>query len=184
MSTELTIPAENNYGPAMEVLTPRQQAFVIILLDAGRLNYTDAYLRAGYEVKDRHSAQVNGSRLAHDDRIIAAIKEESSKRLNAGSGVAINSIVVAAADPTHKDHIKACEMILNRTGFHALTEHKATVTHRSEPDEKRMKRISDAAKKLGLDPEKLLGSIINGSYTEVVPEEEDDLSDVLGTPDE
>jgi len=59
---------EEDYGPAVAALNPRQLNFVLGLFKP-RPNSTtriaDAYLEAGYQCADRHIAHVAGSRLMH-----------------------------------------------------------------------------------------------------------------------
>jgi hypothetical protein len=68
-------------------------------------------------------------RLMHCDDVLAAIREESAKRMRSG-GIEIVSVLIniakdEKADP--KDRLKAVGMVLDRIALQAITEHKITV---------------------------------------------------------
>lgn len=173
----IDMPKEYQCGPAMSKLNERQQAFVVAMLDFGGRNNTKAALAAGYA--EGIDLKRTAYRLAHDELIQAAIKEEGQKRLNAGTIMAVNTLLEIAdsASVETKDKLKAVEMILNRTGMHATTEHKVAVTHQDATSDEMIKRIEQLAGKLGVDPQKLLGNCaVDVEYSEVQPE--DDLSDI------
>lgn len=155
----VTIPDEAQLGPAMRALpTDNMRRFVIALLEIGQLNYTKAAALAGYSQESPGALQVTASRLAHDTRILAAIHEESDRRLHAGAAMAVSQLLlIADAAPKQSDRLKAIEMILNRTGLHAMSEHKVTVNDVSNTDDAMIARIKEIAAKLGLDQSKLLG---------------------------
>ena len=106
--------------------------------------------------------------------------EVARERMQASAILAVSTLVdIASGDvagATVKDRTKAIELILNRTGLHALTEHKVEVTHTVTDDEVAAK-LDRLSKQLGLDPEKLLGSvgvkrsqqgeIVDAEFTEV-----------------
>ena len=181
----IDIPLDYECGPAMKRLNERQRAFVTYMLDFGGRNNTRAALAAGYGGTS-DSVRVHAHRLAHDPNIQAAIKEEGEKRLNSSSIMAVNILLDIADDPgtENKDKLKAVEMILNRTGLHAKTEHKVAVTHTDETSAEMIKRIEVMASGLGIDPKKLLGNaVVEGEFEildELAIETEDDLSDIFG----
>jgi len=144
-------------GDAMLQLLPRQRKFVVALLETGTTNYTRAAKMAGYGGNSESGLRVQASRLAHDPRIIRALREEGERRLRASAVMATSVLInIAENGLTAKDRLKAAEMILNRTGLHALTEHKTTVEHTTDELGK-IERITALARGLGLDPAKLLG---------------------------
>jgi len=76
----------------------------------------------------------------------------------ASAPMAISELIKIAEDPNDKKYqIKAIELILNRTGHHATTEHKVEVAH-TYSDQQSVARIVALAKQLQMDPTKLLGS--------------------------
>lgn len=176
MGTALDNPA--NFGPAMKALNRRQQLFVIAVLELGSTNYTRAAMMAGYEGTPE-AMRVQAYRLAHGEKVILALNEEAKRRLMASAPMAISELVkIAENEPDKKYKLKAIELILNRTGHHATTEHKVAVEH-TYTDQQSVARIFTLAKTLGMDPKRLLGSagvkvddagkIIDAEFTEVEP---------------
>jgi phage terminase small subunit len=176
----LLTPANYKLGPAMLRLNDRQRAFVIAMLEMPGIDNTSAARAAGYS--DDKQIKVTAYRLAHDEDVLEAIYEESKRRLRSGAVMAVSRLLEIANDTTaeKKDQLKAIEMVLNRTGFHAVTEQKIDVTHRDESNEEVLKKITLLANNAGLDPKKLLGNFgitIDAEFKEV-PAETDDLSDI------
>lgn len=168
-------PPEATLGPAMLALNDRQRNFVVALLETGSANHTEAAAMAGYS-GDRATLQVTGHRLAHDDRVLEAIREEAHRRMRSSAILASSALVEIISNregEETKDRLKAIDMLLNRVGLHGTTEHKTTVTHTM--DEKQMvARIKALAEGLGLDAKKLLGSagvVIDAEFREVPAEE-------------
>lgn len=109
-----------------------------------------AFVRALYQVKPGHgsgvkAAKLSGwgqplssaasmatiaSRLMHDERILAAIREEDQKRIRASAPRAISALTRLVEDPKHKDHARGIAMVLDRV--HPVeTAHKVTVEHQA-----------------------------------------------------
>src|SRR5665213_1406449 len=79
---------EGKFGPAMEALpSDRMRAFVIALLMQGGRHISRAYMAAGYS-GEAHSSVLDTSawKLAHDERIQEAMREEALRRMG-GSAV-------------------------------------------------------------------------------------------------
>lgn len=162
-------------GPAMAELAPRAQKFVRMLLQTGSNNHTLAAKMAGYTGSDE-TIRVTAHRLAHDKRVLAAIKEEGEKRMHTGIILATSVLMEIAADPLAKDRLKAAVEILNRTGLHAKSEHNLNVNHEhrlGESEKALLMEVNDQCRALGIDPQKLLGpAYVEGAFTEVEPEAE------------
>lgn len=168
----LTLTPDAKLGPAMLNLNERQRAFVIAMVEMGGINISRAALAAGYGNGNAASAAVLGHRLAHDERILTAIHEEAHRRLRSGAIMAVQTLLEIANDQSakHGDRLKAVEMMLNRSGLHAVTEHNVKVERYDVTDESMIKKIKLLAEKQGLDPVKLLGSagvLIEGEFAEV-----------------
>lgn len=168
----LELPAEYKLGPAMKALNEKQRAFVVALIECGGMNYTRAALAAGYGNGKSECAAVTANRLAHDDTILEAIHEEAHRRLRSGSIMSVQTLLDIANDATaeNKDRLKAVEMILNRAGMPAMTEHHVHVKHTDNTEVAMIARIKLLAEKQGLDPAKLLGSAgvtIDAEFKEV-----------------
>jgi phage terminase small subunit len=67
--------------------------------------------------------------LTHDPRVLQAIGEESRKYLRVGAPAAVHAINKMVLNPAHKDHARACEMVLARVDP-IETRHLIDVTHR------------------------------------------------------
>ncbi|OAF11775.1 hypothetical protein AYJ54_07905 [Bradyrhizobium centrolobii] len=150
--------AEAEDGPAMKALpTDRHRLFV----------------RALYQVKPGHGAQVKAarmagwgsptstpktmsviaSRLAHDPRVQAALYEEDQKRIRATAPRAIKALAALVEDPKHRDHARGIAMVLDR--LHPIeTTHKVTVEHEASSSMKAtaevMERILALAARAGV----------------------------------
>jgi|CXWL01.1.fsa_nt_gi hypothetical protein len=173
MGTELILktPDDADLGPAMTALTEKQRRFVYALLHMGTANHTEAARAAGYECSTDNSMRVMAHTVAHNHRVQAAMLEESQRRMTAASTMAVSELVrIAHMSPDDKTKLKAIEMILNRTGLHAKSEHKVVVDDQRD-DAAVAKRIALLAAELGLDPKKLLGSVgapaVDATFEEV-----------------
>lgn len=145
-----------NFGPAMQALTPERRLFVLTVLDAPTISYSAAYARCFPGAQSPGAIRVSAWRVAHDPRVLAAFQEEASKRLQAGAILGASVLIEIAQDPLHKDRLKAASTLLNRIGLHEKTEHKTTVEHTLN-SEQMIAEITTLAKTLGLDPAKLIG---------------------------
>lgn len=184
LSLTVQVADEGEVGPAMQALpSDRQRLFVVAMLQQATRDYTAAARSAGYPDDGGGAIRVTAYRLAHDVRVQEAMREEASRMLGAGLGVATTFLTELIADPTKsaKDRLRAVEMLYNRTGLPAQTEHKVVVEHTLSPKEQRS-RIEELAARHGLDPKVLLGDIVDGSFEEVSFEEHsvEGLEDLLG----
>src|SRR5262245_13722720 len=98
---------ETGLGPAMLALPPAQRAFVVGKIMFGMGN-TDAAQLAGYSARSPHALDVVGSRLAHDERVQAALLEEGQKLMRAEGPRSIHTLVAIRDDRTAdaKDRMK------------------------------------------------------------------------------
>lgn len=150
----LQIPA-GKVGPAMARLNARQQAFVMAMVTLPTVNHKACARAAGYS-GDENVLAVTAHRLAHDEKIQAAIQEEAKRRIKASALIAATHLENIMSNPAHKDQLKAIGMVLNRAGLHEATEHTININD-GQTDEALMDRIERLAERLGIDPEKLLG---------------------------
>ena len=153
-------PVEAEDGPAMKALpSDRHRAFV----------------RALYQVKPGHGANVKAaklagfglpsssaqsmatiaSRLAHDERVLTAIAEEDQKRIRASAPRAIRALSSLIENPNSKDHARGIAMILDRT-LPLETIQKVTVEHQASSSMKAtaevFERIMLLAARAGVPP--------------------------------
>jgi hypothetical protein len=154
-------PVDAKDGPAMLALpTDRHRAFV----------------RALYQVKPGHGANVKAaklagfgtpsssaqsmatisSRLAHDERVLEAIREEDEKRIRSSAPRAISALSSLIENPRHKDHARGIAMVRDRV--HPLetvlkVNHDATPALRATAEV--LARIAELATRAGLDVSKM-----------------------------
>lgn len=156
----IPLPDEGRLGPAMRALNERQRRFVIAMLDLGcQANHTRAAVLAGYGGTNE-TLRVTGHRLSHDDKVQAAILEEARKRLTTGTIAAVSLLIDTITDTTadRKDRLKASQILMDRGGLHAISEHTVKVEHTDDRAEKLAKLIA-LAKAQGIDPRSLLGNL-------------------------
>jgi hypothetical protein len=154
------LPDENwaELGPAMKALNERQREFVrhLVTEKPGYGALTRAYRKAGC---GRNSRAATLSKEAHhmsrDERIIAAIAEESRKVIRVGHPAAVAALFNMIRDSKHRDHARAVMGVLDRVDPIA-TKHSIDVTHRTiDPDHEALEELR-AARKLGATREKLI----------------------------
>jgi len=153
-------------GPAMKALpNDRWRAFVEFYVFASFANsrknnfgaQAEAARKAGFgDAKTRPKTLTQiGWKLMRDDRIIAAVAEESRKLLRAGAPEAVKAALNGVRDPEHKDHARFVRMFLDRTDP-VTTHQEISVTHRNiDPDQEAIEELR-ALRQLGTSREKLL----------------------------
>jgi hypothetical protein len=148
------IPGE--LGPAMSKLNERQRNFVRAYVESpGHGALTRAYIAAGYTCNDRITAGKAAHLLSRDEKVIAAIAEESRKIIRVHHPEAARALIGVIRDPTHKDHGRALGMILDRVDP-IESKHHIDVVHRTiDPDKEALAELH-AARHLGASREKLL----------------------------
>lgn len=165
---EPVMPSEDQFGPAMRRLTPLQRRFVVGLSVWGG-NASEAARWAGYSTESDGALRVTAHRTLNLDYVKEAIKEESWRRLDEASLLAVSTVVRIAMNSTEdKVALKAAELLMDRTGFHAKSEHVVTIEDRRTTNEL-LDFIRLTAAKHGLDGNKLLGlpAPVDAEFTEV-----------------
>lgn len=165
--------SEDDYGPAMSALTEKQRGFVLALIEFPGISLAAAARRAGYS-DVAEGAKVTGCRLARQDQIQVAMREEAGKVLNASSLVAAGVLMAILTDDgvDAKDRIKAAGMLLDRSGFGAAQTINVNKTTTDRTGKAIMGRIAELAGKLGVDSTKLLAvgnpaTVVEGEFSEV-----------------
>jgi hypothetical protein len=119
LTVDLTPPEGVEWGPAMKALpSDKHRAFVLALYQVppGHGSQVRAAKIAGFGTTTSNAASWSAmaSRLAHDDKILAALHEEDQKRIRASAPRAIRALSSLIEDPTHKDHARGIGMVLDR----------------------------------------------------------------------
>jgi hypothetical protein len=147
-------------GPAMRALPSNKwRAFVefYLLEEPGYGAQASAARLAGFGKPNSSPlvlAQV-ASRLMRDERMIAAIGEESRKLVRGGAPEAAKALLALVRDPEHKDHARAIGMVLARTDPETVNQN-INVNHRIlDPDQEAIEELR-ALRTLGTPRSKLL----------------------------
>lgn len=164
-------PDEDSLGPAMLALTKAQRRFVMAMVFLGGTQ-RGCYLAAGYAdtPHNKNAAEVSAYRLTYHPKVQAAMLEVGINLLGAARIPAAKFLIDTIKNDAveMKDRLKATEMVMNRTGMHATSEHKVAVTHKDETSEQVLKEIAQFSKTLDIDPKKLLGrNVLEAEFTEV-----------------
>ncbi len=163
MSDTAQEPAWNELGPCMRELSEMQSRFVHFYVAEVAVKphgaATRAAAKAGYKSGSRANLSKHASDLLRDpirsEKIIAAIAEESKKLIRVGHPEAVAALFGIIRDPTHKDHVRAIGMVLDRTDP-AVSRHDLQVTHKHiDPDREALEELK-ALRKLGTSRDKLL----------------------------
>jgi phage terminase small subunit len=155
----VTMTHEAEFGPAMAVLTEKQRAFVMAMINYPGITQYEAAKRAGYTPNSEVGQRVKGHYAAHNPKVQAAIREEAGKRLNSLSLRASNFLMEVLDDDAAplKERTKAALAVLDRTGFAAAQNINVNKTVTDQTGAAIMSRILALAEKHGLDPARLLG---------------------------
>jgi hypothetical protein len=147
-------------GPCMRALpSNRWRAFVefYLLEELGHGAQAAAARKAGFGRKNSPPSSLahTASRLTRDERMIAAIAEESKKIVRGGAPEAAKALLALVRDPEHKDHARAIGMVLARTDPETTLQN-INVTHKIvDPDQEAIEELR-ALRELGTSRAKLL----------------------------
>ena len=117
-----------SWGPAMAALNPKQRAFCLAYVLQTNAEATAAARLAGYEDNGSgQSIRVQGFRLTHNAKVLAAIREVVTARGSKNLPVYVNALERVAANDQHKDQVRAIDMLLTRGGLPEITERNVNV---------------------------------------------------------
>lgn len=178
--------ADNTPGKEFLALNDRQQKFVIAMCETGGKDHTLCAEMAGYS-GNKDTLYVTAHRLAHDEKVLRALREEADRRVRSGAILGASVLIEIANDPTHKDRFRAADRLLERAGLLVVQTNKNVIEHTVNEEDLKA-RIARAARELGLDPKVFLGASaaalpapIDAEFTVV---EEDDLMAPLSTEED
>lgn len=152
-------------GRAMAALTPKRREFVRNMLQLGPDKRAAQYAAA----KAGYAEPIYGYELMRDEGIIAALREEATKRLAGAALLGVTVMMDIASNPTHKDQYKAAKDLAAINGFTA--EQKIVVEHLNADTRQLIGQIREMAEQLGMDPRQLIAAagIVEGEYVDVTP---------------
>jgi hypothetical protein len=161
-------------GPAMLACNPGQRRFVLAALQFPTGKDWQLAKAAGYSQSSHGYLRRVAHSLKHNEKVIAAMREEADKQLRSNALLGVSVIAKIARTDGHRDQLKAAEALADRVGFHRMTEHKVSVEHKRPQD------IIDLAvrlaKEIGVAEEKLLGhnraAVLEGEFVVVKKEDE------------
>lgn len=154
-------PVDAQDGEAMKALpTDRHRAFVRALytVKPGHGANVKAAKLAGFgsPTSTPQSMATIASRLAHDERVLAAIREEDEKRIRSSAPRAIAALSALIENPKSKDHARGIAMVLDRVH---PAETVVKVEHDATPaliaTAAVLARINELARRAGIDPTKM-----------------------------
>jgi hypothetical protein len=146
-------------GPAMKALPNDQWRTMALALVAGRSGHgrlAAAARKAGFAKGSTNSNLAKVAwKIAHDDRMIAAVAEESRKYLRGSHPEAVAALLSMVRDKKHRDHARAAMAIVDRTDP-VIGRQQIEVTHKIvDPDQEALEELR-ALRELGTPREKLL----------------------------
>lgn len=145
-------------GPAMRALpNERWRNFVrYYVADTKHGAITRAARKAGWGRPNTKPSSLSkqAHSLSRDERIIAAIAEESRKLLRVGHPEAVNALLSIMRDTKHRDRVRAATALLDRCDP-VETRQSIDIVHRHIDADQEMLEEYRAARELGATEEKL-----------------------------
>ena len=123
LSEPLPVVDGTEWGPCMKALASDKHRMFVLALYQVKPGY-GAHVKAakaagfGTETSSAKSWSVIASRLAHDEKILAAIREEDEKRIRSSAPRAIRALSALIENPNAKDHARGIAMVLDRVRSH------------------------------------------------------------------
>jgi hypothetical protein len=156
-----TTPAKQVWGqmsPEMRALpNDNWRAFCHALVTGpgGHGKNVAAYREAGFGKDSDNSTQAKAAYLiAHDDRMIAAVRAESLRLVRSGHPEAVNALYDIMRDVTHKDRARVAMAFLDRADP-LVTRQDISVTHKIVDADQEALEEYCAAIQIGASHEKL-----------------------------
>lgn len=158
-------------GPAMRALNERYRAFVRAVLQFPSAKGETLSRAAGFK-NSAGGHRVNAHRLLHHDKVLAAIQEETWKRLKLGGLIGVSHLIRMAEDTEHPNHFRACEALADRAGYSAAMKVDVEVDDkRPKTAAARLARITELAGELGVDVTRLLGVNVSRESPKLIEHE-------------
>jgi hypothetical protein len=134
----------------------RTMALALVAGRSGHGRLAAAARKAGFAKGSTNSNLAKVAwKIAHDDRMIAAVAVESRRLMRAGHPEAVNTLYDIMRDPTHRDRARVAMAFVDRADP-IVTKQDISVTHRHiDPDQEALEELR-ALRHLGTPREKLL----------------------------
>jgi len=143
-------------------LTQKQRRFVTQHVRLGGVNGCAAALAAGYAGKDGGAgAAVTAHRLLRNPRVLAAIREEAERSLNAGLPIGTTVLQELAQNAVNESvRLKAATELIDRGGLRLmnLSQHTVVIKDERSDDELRA-RVEQLQRELGLSARVIDGAV-------------------------
>lgn len=151
-------------GKAMNALNGREKKFVLAMLNQGANKHA-----AKRAAKEAGYSENYGWTLMRDSGILAALREEATKRVAGAALSGVEIMLEIANDPSHKDRFRAAKELAALNGFTA--EQRIVVEHISEDSKQQLRQIREMAAQLGMDAGQLIkaAGIIDAEFEDVTP---------------
>jgi hypothetical protein len=151
--------SEEEFGPAMRALTPRQRRYVLAMA-ADPLGTPTGWCRAAGYSDSSLACKVRGHALSHSVKVARAVSEVATQLLTTyGPMLGIGVVMRIARNDRHPRQLAAATALLDRTGFGVQTEHRVVVDDVRRDPEAMVQRIREIAGRLGIDAEQLLNGM-------------------------
>jgi hypothetical protein len=139
------------HGPAMMALSEKRRRFVLAMASDPFGTLASWGKAAGYsDVKG--GAKIRAHEAMHDPKVQQAVLEVAKQTLGVrGPVLAANALIEIVQDKKHPQHLKAVEMLLNRTGMAEKQLIEVTHHHQLSPDEM-LARVQFLQAKYNLPP--------------------------------
>jgi len=168
--TAVTMTNEFEFGPKMRVLTEKQRAFVMAMVEFPNQTHADAARMAGYSDAG-DGCKVRACNLLQDKRIVEALQEQAGKKLWAISLKAASRLERLLDSEDDVVALRATGMVLDRVG-HAAAQNINIHQHVTDESGKViLDRIQALSEKLGVPVRQLLAKpavpVVDVEFSEV-----------------
>ena len=150
-----SFPVSKTKNVSMSDLTDKQAAFVRSFVEAGgkRGAATQAALEAGYANGDPVAARVRGSELLRNEKVLAALRDELTRKLNAAATLAVETLVELVETGTPSVRLQAAKELLDR-GYGPIMSRNAHVVATTSVDDL-VRRLAESDEEWGASDEEI-----------------------------
>lgn len=175
LPTNYSIDDRSEDGPEMAALPDAFRQFVLLYISTN-MDEEQCARAAGLanQAKGR-SRMAPGAAVMRSPKVLAAMREETTRRLAGSAAVGLRVLLEIANSKGHKDQLKAARELLAHAGLAPTKEHKLTVEHTGARPEELKAEIRQLMAQIGPDANRLLTNagleVIDAEFTEVPKDE-------------